>query len=312
MIIFRKTLLFYSFFSRLSLYFFVCFYCLCAHVLADSTSALPKHRVIFDTPTYSGDYRLTLSALKKINSEWVSERERKVSGSISRQTIEFTGTLGLSDIWQQLSTAFYLSSKQVLFECEGLDCGSSNAWANNRFEIKQLYGLDTTQYYRVMETVKSGHITYDILYLVQRGNRRIYAQLDQVVVESYVATLLTYESVVETLRNKGFMAIPSSYKKNTLVYDDRVIQIVARVISMHPEWHVAFVGHSLHDAPSSVVSGSASLLVSTQYAQHFLEKLDNLSYTPPLPLKNIQTFGVGPLAPRNFFADERVEMILLK
>lgn len=306
MIIFRKDVFFYSCSSRLRICFFIFLYCLCTHVLAASTIALPNHRVIFDTPAYSSDYRLTLSALKKINSEWISEQEKKVNGSISRQTIEFTGTLGISDIWQQLSAAFYSSSKQVLFECEGLDCGSSNAWANNRFEIKQLYGLDTTQYYRVMETVKNGRITYDILYLVQRGNRRIYAQLDQVIVESYVATLLTYESVVETLRDKGFVSIPSSYNKNVLVYDDRVMQIFARVISTHPEWRLAFVGHSLRDAPSSGVA------ISTQYAQHFLDKLNKLSDTPSMRYKNIQTFGVGPLAPRNFFADERVEMILLK
>ena len=306
MIIFCKVLPFYSFLSYLRICAFIFLSCSFTHVFANSIIPLPNHRVIFDTPAYSGDYRLTLSALKKINSEWVSERERKVNGSITRQTIEFTGTLGVDDIWQQLSNAFNLSSKQVLFECEGLDCGSSNAWANNRFEVKQLYGLDTTQYYRVMETVNNGRITYDILYLVQRGNRRIYAQLDQVVVESYVTTLLTYESVVDILKNKGFVSIPSSYHKNTLAYDDRVIQIFGRVISAHPEWHVALVGHSLRDIPSRGLS------VSTQYAQDFLEELGKSPGVPSLPYKNIHTFGVGPLAPRDFFTDERVEMVLLK
>lgn len=306
MIIFRKKLFFYSALSYLRICLFVFFYCSISSVLAASLMALPSHRVIFDTPAYSDDYRLTLSALKKINSEWISERERKVNGSISRQTIEFTGTLGVDDIWQELSNTFNLSNKHILFECAGLDCGSSNAWANNRFEIKQLYGLDTTQYYRVMETVNNGRITYDILYLVQRGNRRIYAQLDQVVIESYVATLLTYESVVETLKSRGFVAIPARYQKNTLRYDERVVQIIERVISTHPEWHFAFVGHSVRDIPARDVS------VSTQYAQYFLATLKTLSQATPWPHKNIQTFGVGPLAPRDFFADERVEMIILK
>ena len=306
MIIFRKVLPFYSFLLYLRMSFFVFFYCACAHVFAVSTTALPAHRVIFDTPAYSGDYRLTLAALKKINSEWISERERKVSGSISRQTIEFTGTLGGNDLWQQLSTAFNLASKQVLFECEGLDCGSSNAWANNRFKIKQLYGLDTTQYYRVMETINNGRITYDILYLVQRGNRRIYAQLDQVVVESNLETWLTYESVIETLKNKRFISVPSSYEKNALIYDERVVQMFVRIIRAHPDWHIALVGHSVRDIPSSGLS------VSTQYARHFLEVLDKSSSASPFRHSNIRTFGVGPLAPRDFFADERVEMILLK
>ena len=306
MIIFRKNLSFCSSLLYLRICVFVFLSCSFTHIFANSTIPLPNHRVIFDASAPFGDYRLTLDALKKINSEWVSERERKVNGSITRQTIEFTGTLGVDDIWQQLSNAFNLSNKRVLFECEGLDCGSSNAWANNRFGIKQLYGLDTTQYYRVMETVNNGRITYDIIYLVQRGNRRIYAQLDQVVVESYVTTLLTYESVVDILKNKGFIAIPSSHKKNTLTYDDRVIQIFARVISAHPEWHVALVGHSLRDI------SSRDLSVSTQYAQYFLEQLGKSSHTPPLGHKNIQTFGVGPLAPRDFFTDERVEMVLLK
>lgn len=306
MIISRKALPFYSFLSCLRICLFVCFYCGCTQVFANATMALPNHRVIFDTPAYSGDYRLTLSALKKINNEWISERERKVNGSISRQTIEFTGTLGVDDIWQKLSTAFNLSSKQVLFECEGLDCGSSNAWANNRFEVKQLYGLDTTQYYRVMETVNNSRITYDILYLVQRGNRRIYAQLDQVVVESNLETLLTYESVVETLKNKGFISIPSSYEKNALIYDNGVVQMFVRVIREHPEWHIALVGHSVRDIPNNGLS------VSTQYARHFLEVLNKSSHASPFRHQNILTFGVGPLAPRDFFADERVEMILLK
>lgn len=279
------------------------------YISAIELNVLPEHRVIFDVQPHQGDYRLTLSTLKKVNSELVASREKKVSGLVSRKTLEFTGNLTPDEAWRQLTSIFSSSNKQVLFECAGLDCGSSNAWANSRFEIKQLYGLDVTQFYRVLENVKNGQVSYDVLYLVQRGNRRIYAQLDKIIIaESNSEILLTSDSVVSTLKNKGFIVIPASFKNNNFVYSPEVVQLFVQVLNMHPEWRVALVGHSSKE-PLDQKNSVDITSVSTLYAQYFLSRLEQeLNYKKKL----VHVVGVGPLAPRDFFAEERVELVLLK
>lgn len=57
--------------------------------------------------------------------------------------------------------------------CTGRACGSSNDWANRVFEQKQLYGRDQYQHYW---TGRRGDAVAT-LYVVRRGNRRIYARI---------------------------------------------------------------------------------------------------------------------------------------
>jgi hypothetical protein len=62
---------------------------------------------------------------------------------------------------------------EVLFRCEGPGCGRSADWANQIFGQSILYGPDRNQRYTALEW--RGRLVS--LYVIERGNKRVYAHL---------------------------------------------------------------------------------------------------------------------------------------
>ena len=120
------------------------------------------------------NYILALGPYEKSGNIWQPEKKQRVSGNVLKQTHEIPRNFNEQDVFEFYS-AQWDASAQVLYECEGFNCGSSNNWANDHFAIKQLYGLDRHQYYQVLELASGSYAT---VYVVRRGNRRIFAQIE--------------------------------------------------------------------------------------------------------------------------------------
>src|SRR5690606_30975595 len=87
------------------------------------------------------------------------------------------------------------------------NCGSSNSWANDQFQIKQLYGLDQDQYYGIFELVDDqDQLNYFALYTVRRGNQRVYAHLEllQTEARSAAGVAPNPDAIIEQLREQGY------------------------------------------------------------------------------------------------------------
>ena len=102
--------------------------------------------------------------------------------------------------------AHYLKSLQsinaeILFQCSSRQCGSSNQWANNYFEVTELYGIDRTQFYL---SAMTGNMQL-ALYTVKRGNRRVYIHLDILKPAEQ-----TEESLAVDLQQQGFSWLDDS------------------------------------------------------------------------------------------------------
>ena len=89
----------------------------------------------------------------------------------------------------------------VAFECEGRDCGRSTAWANGVFGVKELVAPDASQFYLAA--------TFDdrlaAIYVVQRGNRRVYAHVDLARGEKLAEGSA---DLVDRLLQRGFAVLP--------------------------------------------------------------------------------------------------------
>ena len=128
-------------------------------------------------------YRLALGSQKKINNRWQAEKLRAHMGLVQSLTLELPTGFLLGDGIEFYQQQLQLAGLELLYQCDGRGCGSSNSWANNHFKIKQLYGLDQSQKYRVyLDSGIEGQQRYVILYAVQRGNKRIYFHLEQLLV----------------------------------------------------------------------------------------------------------------------------------
>ncbi|BFM20381.1 DUF4892 domain-containing protein [Gilvimarinus japonicus] len=127
---------------------------------------------------HADDYLVALGTYRKIRGLWRVE-ELRLRGDLQRKTFRLpdnhTPREGFLFVTKQLQQY----PLRELFVCESRDCGESNSWANNHFNILQLYGLDQYQYYGAYEVMLPGtNGVYVTVYAVLRGNKRVYLQLE--------------------------------------------------------------------------------------------------------------------------------------
>lgn len=141
-------------------------------------AVFPGAKVVAETSFEPTFYRLALGPQKKISNVWRAEYSANYSGQLRRLTLELPAGFTREEVLSFYLQALELEDAELLYGCGGRDCGSSNSWANSHFNIKQLYGLDQAQEYRAYKT---GSNEWLVLYWVQRGNKRQYIQLEQLV-----------------------------------------------------------------------------------------------------------------------------------
>lgn len=131
-------------------------------------------QIVTEEKLITSNYILALGPYERSGNIWQSEEQLRLKGALVRQTHEIPRNNSERDVYDYY-TSLLTEGSELLYECEGFNCGASNNWANAHFGIKQLYGLDRHQFYRVV-LLNSGE--YVTLYVVRRGNRRIFAQVE--------------------------------------------------------------------------------------------------------------------------------------
>lgn len=139
------------------------------------------------------DYRFALGSLEQVNGVERPEKEERLSGSLTRISYQIPDGSNTRDVYNHFYQQLKSRNAQMLYECRGRECGSSNHWANDIFRFSRLYGVDRTQYYAAA-SLPGVSVA---LYVVERGNRRIYAHID--VIETDPAARL-----ISTLTDRGY------------------------------------------------------------------------------------------------------------
>lgn len=120
------------------------------------------------------NYEVLLSAAEKVGRELHFSESRRVSGQSARRIWRLPVGAQLDDVYEAVSEQL---AGDVLYSCAGRRCGRSNAWANIVFKDALLYGQDRYQRYRVVQTSPT---ELQLVYAVQRGNRRIHLLLETI------------------------------------------------------------------------------------------------------------------------------------
>ena len=140
-----------------------------------------------------------LGRLSRIRRDLRVEHEVRAASTLERVTYEMpAGTL------REEVIAHYQEriGGERLFSCRGRDCGRSNLWANEVFKEAVLYGPDANQFYFAGEY--RDHLL--ALYVIERGNRRIYAHLEVLKPMQEVALGAT-EQILERLAGDGLALV---------------------------------------------------------------------------------------------------------
>ena len=152
---------------------------LSAQTLAsDVLESFPRAELVEETQSYDTEYRMVLSGLQRKHAVTSGEVERLISGDVTRQVWQLSVNHEVDQILEHFLEQW--QGAQILYRCSGLDCGSSNFWANTIFKNAKLYGRDANQAYVVAMLPGSPNKIY-VLYAVQRSKNKLYFNLDEVL-----------------------------------------------------------------------------------------------------------------------------------
>lgn len=243
---------------------------------------------LYSSDTEVNDYRLMLSDLKKVNSRWRAEREQRLGGQLRRKTLELGEDDSAEEVFNYYRRQLLQLGGRELFHCRSRNCGSSNAWANTRFHVKQLYGLDGDQYYSAFEVIEEeGSRTYVALYAVRRGNNRNYLQLDVLTTRETPRISSSPDAIVERLEaGQAFSFIDALQDDGGL--DAGHLESLVKVMKRKRSWVVGLVGHN-YSVRSLAEQRQQSLQMVAAVKQQLVDA--------GVDADRIEVFGLGGLVP---------------
>lgn len=126
----------------------------------------------------SVSYLLALGTMRREGGRVVPENSIRTRGTLTRITYEVPQTYTGADVFSFFEKQIDARAYKRLFSCTGRDCGTSEYWANDVFDIRTLYGPERNQYYLAAEIGDPGNERYLCVYIITRANRRIYAHVE--------------------------------------------------------------------------------------------------------------------------------------
>lgn len=238
-----------------------------------SVERFPQSYIVNYRQSKIPEYRLILGGLQKVDGVVRPERELRVAGDLTRITYRIPDGHTSSEPFKYLRGQLTAKGAEVLFECQGRACGSSNYWANSIFRYSKLYGVDPTQHYLVAQLGQS----YFVIYTVIRGNKRVYAHLE--VLEGQQRDL------TEALIGQGYAQVPPNGELPQSLFD---------YLEQNPQLKIWLVGFDRKDGDvDDIIERSEGQ--ARQLKQVLQQQVD---------ADRIRIFGVGPLAPLMMKAGE--------
>ena len=190
-----------------------------------------------------------------------------------------------------------VSSNDVRFRCRGRDCGRSNEWANQIFGEPLLYGPDARQFYL------AGEVGEELVsvYIVQRGNRRVYVHLSVLTPEGVVA-IPANERLVQALTGTGHVVVRGvapDRNGNVVEVDRQRLVDIGRALD-HVRDNVIYVVCHLY-APGNV--------------ERLLERAQGCADAATAALGEASAaqfvgFAAGPMLPRAAENHSRIELVM--
>src|SRR5690606_10680294 len=211
-------------------------------------SRLPGSEIVDYRVLDRTNYRLALGRMQRVNGRVTAGSEERLQGRLVRITYQIPSGYPGSDVFERLSTQLLEGDATELYRCQGRGCGSSNFWANDVFGNRILYGPETDQFYlaTTIGNEVQGVSGYAALYVVTRGNRRVYAHLDVLELpgDELDAPAVTAESLLARLRQEGSALMRGlTFDDADQLEDDSGIALLLDTLSRDPLLRVYVVAH---------------------------------------------------------------------
>jgi len=271
------------------------------------------------------NYRIVLGALERVRGEVIPENSERLRGDVTKITYEIPQEFTGSDVYGFYREQVTNSNYQLLYSCEGRECGSSNYWANDIFRNRILYGPERNQHFMAFRANSTEeNDPYFSLYIITRVNRKIYAHIE--IVEpggtqesEQIAAIVAIEepelseqddsaedsSLLQQLREQGSVVLASfSFQSNDRLSASVDVETVVSALNSDQSLSVYVVAHLQQDGQSL----QDLMRRSTTRANSLRQAL----IAEGIDAQRIEAAGVGPLAPfcANGNCEERIELVL--
>ncbi len=175
----------------------------------DILPRFPRAEIVDYQDHASQEKRYPLSAVQRISSQLRIERELLVEGRLRALTYRLPDEHSPREALAAARQALLLQGAQLLYWCEGRECGSSSLWANAIFANAKLYGPEERQGYLLLRLGAPYADSLVALYGITRGNRRAYLHVEQLDNSGPLAPALpAATTLLRQLREDGRLTLP--------------------------------------------------------------------------------------------------------
>ena len=182
-------------------------------------------------------------SIRRISGRLRYEREILVQGQHSAVTYELPRTHSADQVFNASREALLEQGAELLYWCQGRECGASNLWANAVFGNATLYGSDDQQAYALLRLAEPNHESLLALYSITRGNRRAYLHAEQLDAGTPLGELLpTPATLLRQLRTDGQLRLPGEAKA-----DSAWVEVLARSLNLDSTLRVSLAGSQAQD-----------------------------------------------------------------
>lgn len=174
----------------------------------DMLPRYPQAEIVDFRQAPVGERIYPLDSIRRISGKLRMASQISVAGQLTAITYRLPETHGGVEAFDQARHAVLDEGAELLFWCEGRDCGSSSLWANAVFGKSMLYGPEGQQAYLVARLPAAGDSLL-ALYGVTRGNGRAYLHVEHLQPDAALGELLPNPAtLLRQLRDKGELRLP--------------------------------------------------------------------------------------------------------
>lgn len=177
-------------------------------VIAQVT-AYPLSKVEHASPAQQGERLYPMDAVRRIGGRLRMDDSLVVEGLWERITYRLPSHHQGVEAFEKARKELQSQQGQLLYWCEGRECGSSNVWANDIFQRSRLYGPEAQQAYALVR-LPSQPEQLIALYAATRGTGESLLYVERMQSEQPMQAVYPKPAtLLRELRDAGELSLPN-------------------------------------------------------------------------------------------------------
>ncbi|WP_372874033.1 DUF4892 domain-containing protein [Pseudomonas sp.] len=198
----------------------------------------PGSQIVAFSETAEQERIYPQGAIRRISGRLRYEREVAVQGQLTSLTYELPPTHAADEVFTAAREALQAQDAELLYWCQGRECGSSSLWANAVFGNRILYGSDDQQAYVLMRLAEPRQDSLLALYSITRGNKRAYLHVERLAANAPLPEMLpTPATLLRQLRDDGDLRLPQQTEPS-----EAWVTLLARSLNLDSTLRVSLAG----------------------------------------------------------------------